>query len=201
MKKIILASASPRRKEILSNIDADFEVIASKFDERDYIEKQIALRGNISPQMQTMMLAEGKAKDVFSRLDKNDNFVVIGVDTSVVVDNTILGKPKDNKEALYMLSLLSGRCHSVISGFSVIGNNGKIITNFEETSVWVRDVSKTEAENYVNSEYVLDKAGAYAIQGKASLFIEKIEGSYFNVVGLPIYKLAKALNQFDIYLV
>lgn len=201
MSKIILASASPRRREILSNIGVDFEVINSCFDERDYISKEIALRGNISPQLQTMMLAERKAEYVFSQLNRDNDFVVIGVDTSVVVDGKIFGKPENEEEALFMLSLISGKKHIVVSGYSVIGSNGNKITDYDETDVYVRDISKNEMENYIKSEFVFDKAGAYAIQGKASLFIEKIEGCYFNVVGLPIYKLAKTLSEFGIHLI
>lgn len=198
MKKIILASASPRRRELLSNIGVDFDVVTSHFDERSFVEEQLRIKGNISAAEQTMMLALGKAQDVSSSVKNTEDNVVIGVDTSVVVDDMILGKPSDREEALKMLRSLSGKAHKVISGFAIIASNGKTLIDYDETFVHMREILPEEAQYYVDNEYVLDKAGAYAIQGKASLFIEKIEGCYFNVVGLPIYKLARALREFDI---
>lgn len=201
MKKIVLASGSPRRKEILTNIGADFTVIASDFDERGYIEKEVALRGELSPAMQTEMLAYGKAKSVYDTLDNSEEFVVIGVDTSVVVDGMIFGKPADEADAVRMLTAMGGRCHEVISGYAVINEKGESTVSHETTKVYMKPVSEELARNYIASEYVLDKAGAYAIQGKASLFIEKIDGDYYNVVGFPLFRIANTLSNYGIALI
>ncbi len=199
MKKIILASGSPRRKEILSNVGAEFDIIVSNLDERKYIRDKSVLSGELSPEEQTMLLAEGKAWDVFDGLENQADFVIIGVDTSVVVDTEILGKPKDADDAVSMLMKLSGRKHQVISAFAIISSE-KTVVDREITEVYMKPFSEADAKKYVSSEYVLDKAGAYAIQGRASLFIEKINGCYFNVVGLPIFKLSEKLTGFGIYL-
>ena len=183
---------------MLSNLGVDFDIISSEFDEHRFIEEQISKYGNITPERQTVMLALEKARYVFSHMDVNYEYVIIGADTSVVVDGKILGKPRDRQDALNMLRLLGGKTHKVVSGFAIIDNSGKTYTDYDETLVHMRNISIMEAEKYVDSEYVLDKAGAYAIQGKASLFIEGIQGCYFNVVGLPIFKLAQALRNFDI---
>lgn len=192
--KLVLASASPRRKEILSNIGIDFEIVVPEFDERKFIENEL-LRGDISPQEQTVLLAREKAKRAYGLLNDAKNTAVLGVDTSVIADNIVLGKPKDEDDAVNMLMMLSGKCHRVVSGYAVITSNGKEILDYDETFVYMRKFTESEARRYVRSEYVLDKAGAYAIQGKAAVFIEKIDGCYFNVVGLPIYKVANTLNE------
>lgn len=192
--KLVLASASPRRKEILSNIGIDFEIVVPEFDERKFIENEL-LRGDISPQKQTVLLAREKAKRAYDLLNDAKNTAVLGVDTSVIADNIVLGKPKDEDDAVNMLMMLSGNCHRVVSGYVVITSSGKEILDYDETFVYMRKFTESEARRYVRSEYVLDKAGAYAIQGKATVFIEKIDGCYFNVVGLPIYKVANTLNE------
>lgn len=198
MKQLILASASPRRRELLSNMGAVFEIRASEFDERGFIEKQTELKGYIPPEQQSTMLALEKARYVYENTDITDENVIIGVDTAVVADDVILGKPHDENDAIHMLGLLSGKTHKVISGFALIDGKGKTYTDYDVTLVHMREISEKEARHYVETEYVLDKAGAYAIQGKASMFIKGIEGCYFNVVGLPVYKLAEALKNFDI---
>lgn len=192
--KLVLASASPRRKEILSNIGIDFEIVVPEFDERKFIENEL-LRGDISPQKQTVLLAREKAKRAYNLLNDAKNTAVLGVDTSVIADNIVLGKPKDEDDAVNMLMMLSGKCHRVVSGYAVITSSRKEILDYDETFVYMRKFTESEARRYVRSEYVLDKAGAYAIQGKAAVFIEKIDGCYFNVVGLPIYKVANTLNE------
>ncbi len=199
MKKIILASASPRRKELLANMGAEFDIIVSDFDERGFIEGLIRREPDISAARQTELLALQKARAVIGEVDKSEEFVIIGVDTSVVTENEILGKPLDEAEAVDMIMKLSGKTHRVISGFAIISND-KEYSSYDETFVTMRNITNAEAVYYVKNEYVLDKAGAYAIQGKASLFIEGIRGCYFNVVGLPVYKLGEALKKFDINL-
>ena len=198
MMRLILASASPRRSELLSNVGVNYDIIVPKFDERAYMEEQMLLRGYISPQEQTYMLAYQKAKRALDCIDKKSDAVALGVDTSVVVDDIILGKPKDEHEAVKMLMMLSGRAHKVVSGFALVAGDGREYTSYEETNVYMRAFTEAEALNYVQREYVLDKAGAYAIQGKASVFVEKIDGCYFNVVGLPVFRVARALEDFGI---
>ena len=198
MIKLILASASPRRSELLSNVGVDYEIVVPKFDERAYMDEQELLRGFISPQEQTYMLAYQKAARALDCIDDKQNVVALGVDTSVVVDDIILGKPEDEQDAVRMLMMLSGRAHKVISGFALVAGDGREYVSFEETKVYMRAFSETEALDYVKREYVLDKAGAYAIQGKASVFVEKIDGCYFNVVGLPVFRVAQALKDFGI---
>lgn len=199
MKKIILASASPRRRELLSNMGAEFEVITCELDERSFIDKQYAINGYMSPEKQTELLALKKAHRVCENADLGGEYVVIGADTSVITeDNVILGKPKSNDDAIAMLRLLSGKAHRVVTGIALTDSSGREYFSHETTLVYMRKISDTEARAYVESEYVLDKAGAYAIQGRAAMFIKGIEGCYFNVVGLPVYKLAAALKNFDI---
>lgn len=198
MMRLILASASPRRSELLSNVGVNYDIIVPKFDERAYMEEQMLLRGYISPQEQTYMLAYQKASRALDCIDDKQKAIVLGVDTSVVVDDIILGKPKDEHEAVKMLMMLSGRAHKVVSGFALVAGDGREYTSYEETNVYMRAFTEAEALNYVQREYVLDKAGAYAIQGKASVFVEKIDGCYFNVVGLPVFRVARALEDFGI---
>ena len=198
MMKLILASASPRRSELLSNVGVGYEIVVPKFDERAYMDEQELLRGFISPQEQTYMLAYQKAARALDCIDDKQNVVALGVDTSVVVDDIILGKPEDEQDAVRMLMMLSGRAHKVVSGFALVAGDGREYVSFEETKVYMRAFSEAEALDYVKREYVLDKAGAYAIQGKASVFVEKIDGCYFNVVGLPVFRVAQALKDFGI---
>ena len=198
MMRLILASASPRRSELLSNVGVNYDIIVPKFDERAYMEEQMLLRGYISPQEQTYMLAYQKASRALDCIEDKQKAIVLGVDTSVVVDDIILGKPKDEHEAVKMLMMLSGRAHKVVSGFALVAGDGREYTSYEETNVYMRAFTEAEALNYVQREYVLDKAGAYAIQGKASVFVEKIDGCYFNVVGLPVFRVARALEDFGI---
>lgn len=195
--KLILASASPRRREILSNLGIEFEVLVPMFDERKFIENEL-LRRDISPQEQTVLLAREKARRAHEMLENKADTLVLGVDTSVIVDDAVLGKPKDNTQAADMLMMLSGRDHRVVSGYAVILPDGSDICDCDETIVRMRNFSREEARRYVESEYVLDKAGAYAIQGHAAVFIEKIDGCYFNVVGLPTYKVANTLSKLGI---
>lgn len=183
--RIILASNSPRRREILSQIGIQYEVIPSKFEEN-------AL--NMSPENMVMYFAEEKAMDVAKKV-KEEAFV-IGADT-IVYQNGIMGKPKDNEDAARMLKNLSGVFHAVITGISVVHTPSlNKITDYERTLVKFKNISDDEIQAYIKSGEPMDKAGAYAIQGIGSLLVEKIEGCYFNVVGLPVYRLSKILEGF-----
>lgn len=187
--KIILASASPRRSQLLKQIGLNFTVHPSQVEEK-YIEGQ-------KPHLWVQDLALAKALDVASTLKEG---IVIGADTIVVNDNLILGKPRDEKEAELMLKSLSGKKHQVLTGIAVVdGNNTEnYLTQVEITHVKFRNLSDVEIKAYVKSKEPLDKAGAYGIQGLGALLVEAIEGCYFNVVGLPLSKLAQGLEKFGV---
>ena len=184
--KFILASASERRKDLLSRIVSNFEVKISNFD-----EEKVELSTNIENYVKT--LAEGKAKDVALNCD-NDS-IIIGADTIVVIGDNILGKPKDKNHAFEMLKLLSNNVHRVYSGVAVI-NNQKNIMKSEclYTEVYFSEISDDEIWRYIESGECLDKAGAYGIQGYGGVFAEKINGCYYNVVGLPLNLLNKMIK-------
>ena len=184
--KFILASASERRKDLLSRIVSNFEVKISNFD-----EEKVEVSTNIENYVKT--LAEGKAKDVALNCD-NDS-IIIGADTIVVIGDNILGKPKDKNHAFQMLKLLSNNVHRVYSGVAVI-NNQKNIMKSEclYTEVYFSEISDDEIWRYIESGECLDKAGAYGIQGYGGVFAEKINGCYYNVVGLPLNLLSKMIK-------
>lgn len=180
---IILASASPRRRELLSVITDNFEVIPSGVEE--------SVPNNIGLLETAEYLARIKAEDIAKN---HKDAVVIGADTCVIAEGEILGKPKDKADALRMIKLLSGKTHSVITGCAVICN-GMINSFSVETKVEFYSLSETEINEYINTAEPYDKAGGYAIQGKASLFVKQIVGDYFNVVGLPVALLNKKLKE------
>ncbi|MBS4972927.1 MAG: Maf-like protein [Clostridium celatum] len=184
--KFILASASERRKDLLSRIVSNFEVKISNFD-----EEKVEVSTNIENYVKT--LAEGKAKDVALNCD-NDS-IIIGADTIVVIGDNILGKPKDKNHAFEMLKLLSNNVHRVYYGVAVI-NNQKNIMKSEclYTEVYFSEISDDEIWRYIESGECLDKAGAYGIQGYGGVFAEKINGCYYNVVGLPLNLLNKMIK-------
>lgn len=177
---IILASKSPRRQELLKYITEEFEIKTADVDE--------ALPDGISPSDAVCYLAEIKAQPF-----KNENDIVIGADTVVAIDGKILGKPRDEEDARQMLKALSGNTHSVFTGVSII--KGESTKTFSvETKVKFFELSDEEIDKYIASREPMDKAGSYGIQGQGSLFVEKIDGDYFNVVGLPISRLNKELK-------
>ena len=185
-KRIILASASPRRKELLSVITEDFLVLPSDAEE--------IIPSDISADKTAEYLAKIKAQAVAANHPLD---VVIGADTCVVVGNEILGKPVDSNDAKRMLNLLSGKTHKVITGCAII-SDGKTHSFSSETEVEFYPLSETQIEEYINSLEPYDKAGSYAIQGKASLFVKGIKGDYFNVVGLPVAELNLKLKEMGI---
>jgi len=188
--RIILASASPRRRELLRQIGIDFTVDPADVDER-------VLPGE-SPEAYAVRVALDKARIAAQRAGTG---VVIAADTIVVLDNAILGKPSDDEDAERMLTMLSGRTHQVITGMAIMDPAaGKTLTRSSTTNVLFRDLSPDEIRWYVRTGEPLDKAGAYGIQEKGSLFISRIEGCYFNVVGLPLSLLGEMLLEFGINL-
>ena len=185
---IILASASPRRQQLLTRIGLGFSVEPSCLDE------DINYELDFGPL--TADIAFQKAMTVAKKHEKG---LVIGADTIGVIDREILGKPATLQEAKEMLSHLSGRWHSVFTGLSLVDAATKHYLNeFEESRVKFKNLSSLEIQNYIKTREPMDKAGAYAIQGKGALLVEKIEGDYYNIVGLPLFKLNLMLAQFDL---
>ena len=185
--KLYLASKSPRRHEILKGLRINFQYIESPYEERI---SDVAL---LAPEKKSAKLASLKAMYAANSVD---NGLVIGADTIVVDGEEILGKPKDRADAKRMLQELSGKKHRVISGIAVVdGKNNKIYTHSEITYVYFRDLSERDIETYLNTDEPYDKAGAYGIQGHAGLFVEKIEGCYFNVVGFPVVAFRNIIKE------
>ena len=180
---LLLASASPRRADLLKSAGFVFDIEAVEVDERP-------LPGE-DPSACVLRLAREKAAAVASR---HPDDVVIGADTVVVVDNEILGKPSGDEQAAQMLAQLSGRCHEVLTGVSVCRGGGEV-SAVERTRVWFMPLTTSDIAWYVASGEPRGKAGAYAVQGLASRFVERIEGSYSNVVGLPAAEVLEALER------
>lgn len=186
-RQIVLASQSPRRRELLEGIGIDFLVHPSKFEEKET---------HITPEELALHNAMGKAQEV-SRHYKDA--LIIGVDTVVAFNEHFLGKPKDREDHKRILRILSNTTHKVISAICIIDTRSKKnITAIETTFVTVEKLEESDIEAYVASGEGDDKAGGYAIQGMGCLFCKKIEGDYFNVVGLPMYRLRKLLKEFGI---
>lgn len=192
MKKIILASASPRRSELLKKHGVDFTVLVSSADEINVGE---------SPKTIAEQNAYLKAKAVYDSLENKENIIVIGADTVVALGDTIYGKPKDKADAVNMLKTLSGKEHSVITGVAIIKNeNGEVevLKPSEETFVKFKALTDEEIEDYTNTNEPYDKAGSYALQGEAKKFVEYVKGDSENVIGLPAGKIKKYLIQVKI---
>ena len=186
MKHLVLASASPRRAELLRQIGLEFDVVISNAPEE-------VPSGPLDPGKLVMDLAAAKVTQVAHSLTTES--VIIGADTVVVLDNRILGKPASPEEAVAMLTALSGEKHRVFTGVALAeAATGKLVTDYEMTEVTFRTLSPAEIRAYVNTGEPLDKAGAYGIQGLGAVLVERIEGCYFNVVGLPLSKLVRMLE-------
>lgn len=186
MIKIVLASKSPRRSELLQRMGLEFEILPSDLPERITKEK---------PEEIVMELSVQKAREVAK---KCQNALVIGADTIVVNDGNIMGKPKDEQEAVCMLKKLSGHAHQVLTGVTLIRNQTEEVTFYEETKVKVMELSQEEILAYVATKDCLDKAGAYGIQGEFAKFITGIEGDYNNVVGFPSARIYQELKNMGI---
>lgn len=182
--KIILASASPRRKELLTLAGIEYEVIVSQCEE--------ILPDGITPDKAVEELARQKAEDVFSR---NSDAMIIAADTVVALGNTILGKPKDEADAFTMLSSLSGRRHTVYTGVCIKTKDKTDIFHVA-TEVEFYELSEKEINDYIATKEPMDKAGAYGIQGKGFVLVKGIHGDYFNVVGLPLAETVRHINNF-----
>ena len=180
---MILASKSPRRKELLSMLGFDFDIIPAVGEEN--------MDENMTPGEAVMILAAGKAREV---AEKHPESIVIGSDTLVYLDGKPMGKPKDEEEAAKMLRQLSGRVHQVYTGVAVIAGDVEKI-DFEKTDVEFRTLTEEEIWWYIGTGEPMDKAGSYGIQGQGAVFIPGIRGDYFNVMGLPLCKLWSMLSE------
>ena len=180
---IILASASPRRSELMRLISEQFEVIPADVEE--------ILPDEISALNAAEYLARLKAQSVAA---DNPDALVIGCDTAVIVDDEVLGKPRDNDDAFSMLRKLSGREHSVVTGCALC-LNGRIVSFSEETRVLFYKLSDDEILDYIATNEPNDKAGAYGIQGRGALLVKSITGDYFNVVGMPVSRLKREIEK------
>ena len=182
----VLASKSPRRKELLQKIGINAQIIPANIDEDAYKK--------LSPEKMVTQLAIVKAADVARSLRKNT--FVIGADTCVSLDGKIFGKPNSIEDAENMLKMLSGKTHQVYTGYAVINcTDGTAISRYCTTDVTFRELAEKEIKAYVKSREPMDKAGAYGIQGKGAVFVKKIDGDYSNVVGLPICELVQLLSE------
>ena len=183
-EKLILASGSPRRKELLTAVGWEFEAITAGIDESVMLGED--------PPTYVQRLAKSKAEAVAAKLDHG---LVLGADTTVVIDHQILGQPDDDMDAKRMLQLLNGKWHEVLTGVAVVRVGGDSRVDFETTRVRFAEMSEREVDWYVATGEARGKAGAYGIQGGAGLFIEEIQGDYFNIVGLPIRLVYELVGQ------
>ena len=187
MSRFVLASASPRRKEILENAGFTFEIIVSDADEN--------IKDSLTPSETVEELAKRKALAVW---DKNKDAVVFGCDTIVAIDGKILGKPKDDDEAFSMIKMLSGRAHTVSTGVCICAEN-KISVFSNTTEVEFYELSDETIRSYIATGEGRDKAGSYGIQGYGCVLIKEIKGDYFSVMGLPVSQSARVLADFGVY--
>lgn len=190
-KSIILASGSPRRKELLLQIGIVPEIIVSHVEEK--ITSDV-------PAEVVMSLAEQKAVDVAK--DMPEGKVILGSDTVVAADGKILGKPKSHEEAYEMIRSLAGRSHQVYTGVCIVkkgaaGGKDTVVSFYDETDVQVSGMTEAEIQEYADSEEPMDKAGAYAVQGFFARYIEGLRGSYANVMGLPVHLVYRKLKELD----
>lgn len=188
MRTIVLASSSPRRKEILAITGLSFTVCESDYEED--------LGLSLTPRALARFLSRKKAEAVAAKFV---NAIIIAADTFIIHRGNLLGKPRSKTDAQRMLASLGGTCHSVITGYTVADTEkGRILSRSVETKVHFRNLLAREIADYVRSGEPMGKAGAYAIQGLGAVLVEKIEGDFFNVMGLPLCSLAKNLKTFGI---
>ncbi|MFW6001081.1 MAG: Maf family protein [Halanaerobium sp.] len=185
--KLVLASSSPRREDILKQLRLRFTIVPGKIDESKFIEKD--------PEKLVKKLALEKAKSVS---DLVEDALIIAADTVVICEDQILGKPEDSQEAKEQLKLLRGKEHQVMTAVAVLSSDtGEVQVKNNITIVKMSNISDETIDKYINTGEPLDKAGSYGIQGLGGLFVEGIKGSYYSVVGLPIHQLAEILDKFN----
>ncbi len=187
-RKIILASTSLRRKELLSKTGLIFEVVTGNYEEDMTLPLQ--------PKELALLLSKGKAQSLASNYH---DAIIIGADTFVSYQNQVIGKPYTKEKAKETLQMLRGNCHSIITGFTIIDTkDNRVFSEAVETKVYFKNYTDEEIDDYIATGEPLDKAGAYAIQGLGVKLVEKVEGDYDNVMGLPIENIIKALNDFGV---
>lgn len=186
--KLILASASPRRRDLLNQLGFEFSVENSHCEEIPDEQLPLGRRAQSLALQKALAVAQG-----------HDTGLVLGADTIVAIDGQILGKPKGEADARTMLVMLSGKWHSVYTGIALVNAENMLVsTDYEESSVKFKTLAFDEIDRYVKTGEPMDKAGAYGIQGKGSIFVEGIKGCYFNIVGLPLFKLNCMLQKYGI---
>ena len=189
MKRLVLASGSPRRQDILKQLGLEFEVMISRINE--------TFPKGCSPEKAAVAVALRKTRDVMQKV--KFPAIIIGADTIVVLKGEIMGKPADAGQAFEMISALAGKQHTVITGIAVADNTtGEERTGYQLTLVSMKEIPPDRIRKYITTGEPFDKAGAYAAQGKASLFIDEITGCYLNVVGLPVAKLDSMLRSMGV---
>lgn len=185
MKKLILASKSPRRIELIQRLGIFYEVLSKETDE--------TFDNSLTPQENVIKTAYQKAKIIYDDLTDTADAVVLGVDTVVIYEDKFLTKPADRNDAFNIIQMLSGKTHYVLSGAALLSSD-KTYTFYEKSAVEFMDLTDAEIEAYINTPEPYDKAGAYGIQGTGGLFIKGIQGCYYNIMGLPLNKLYLALR-------
>ncbi len=190
MKPIILASSSPRRAELLRKIGISFDVVEPNIDESLFTFGE-------NPTIVSEQLALSKARS--AAIKSGSTKMVLGADTIVILGREVFGKPQNPKDAYSMLHKLIGQSHMVLTGFALLDTKTKrFMTGYEWTKVFMRDCSDKEIKEYVQTGESLDKAGAYSIQGLGARFITRIEGCFYNVMGLPVTRILIAIKDFDV---
>ena len=185
-KRLILASKSPRRAELLKLIGLKFEIMDSKVEEGD--------ESYTMPEVYVLELAQKKALKVAKKISDG---LIVSADTIVVLNGRIMGKPRDSSQAREMLQYLSGKTHTVFTGFAIVDMpKGEMVSDYEKTLVTFRCMEREEIEAYVRTQNPLDKAGAYGIQDQSAVFVKKIDGCFYNVLGFPITKFYITLRDF-----
>ncbi len=188
MSKLVLASASPRREELLKQLKLKFTVVPGRIDE--------SLDDGLLPVEMVEKLAQKKILKVANLVE---DAVIIAADTIVVFNNKILGKPADHNEAKKMLEMLQGKEHQVFTSIAIYQTNDKkMLVKHDQTTVKMIEIELEDIEKYIKTGEPMDKAGAYGIQGIGGIFVEEIRGSYYTVMGLPIHLLTKMLKEFAI---
>lgn len=194
--KIVLASSSPRRHQLLTQIGLKFEVVEPKIDENNCMNLEASELVKFLAYKKAHFVAKNISKD----LQKDEGYLVIGADT-IVKKEKVLGKPQNAQEAFDMLKHIQGSWHKVMTGIAIIDTfNMKGISDFETTDVKIKKLSDSTIKSYIDTKEPFDKAGAYGIQGLGSLIVERINGCYFNVVGLPLAMLNTLLKKFEVFI-
>lgn len=190
MEKYILASASPRRKELLEQIGIKFDIVVSNAD-----ESKVGKDMPVMLYVEELAMLKAAATADYLRKNKRGDFIIISADTVVTIDGKILGKPKNEEGAFSMLCALSGKKHEVFTGICVMrSKDGFSVADYEKTTVYFNELTDEKIRSYIKTGEPMDKAGAYGIQGRGAVLVNRIDGDYFNVVGLPLSKLSKILE-------